>query len=261
MRDYWEEHDRAAHAHSRQGFVAGPYGGCFPFPADAPPPALRPRWPGKGVVLPEPRALAGLHVTAKGEKLPLDLGAVLDRRESKREPKGCDARDLAALLDLFRVRERIDGAGGRYEALRKRLPSGGAMHSLECYAALRGCEGLQDGLWWYSPADGDLVMVSGMTTEWLALLEGGSRSAGVTALPVVLLILASRFARVMWKYRRMCLATIHKDCGAAMMGLALVATALDLHATPLGGGDAELFSRATGLDPWEEGSVGELAVW
>lgn len=259
MPDYWEDHDRALYTHSRQGFVAGRYGACFPFPGVPAPPALRPRWPGKGVVLPDPWPLTGYHVLADGRTVRACLGAVMARRKSEREPKGCDARSLATLLDLFSVTERVPGDA--YESLRKAMPSGGGMHSLECYAAVSACEGLQAGLYWLSPAEGHVVMVSGLTPEVGALLGGAAQSAGVKHWPAVLLVMAARFARVQHKYRRICLATILKDCGVAMGYLSLIATALDLHATPIGGGDSELFGRATGLDPWVEGSVGEVAIW
>ena len=246
MPDYWEDADRRLHAESRTGLTAGPRGAAFPY-RDPPPPALRERWMGKGVVLPPP--------------LPLDyeLGDVLAERESRREAKGCPAAALSTLLSLFRVRERVPGP--LYESLRKLLPSGGGMHGLEAYAALSGSQGPSRGLYWYDPTAGDLVMVSAFTPEVVALLDGAARSAGVAHRPAVLIVLAARFSRWQWKYRGISYATILKDAGAAQMGLMLVASALGLNACPLGGGDSELFARATGLDPWAEGSVAEAAIW
>ena len=246
MPDYWQEHDRTFHALSRQGFASGPYGGVFPF-ADPPPPALRPKWRGTVAELPEP------------EPLDYELGELLVERRSVRDPKGITPRQLATVLDLFRIRERLPGP--RYEALRKAIPGGGGMHGLEAYVALRACEGLHAGIYWYDPEHGHLVRVSGLTTECIALLDDAGRSAGVEHQPAALVILAARFARWQHKYRRMAYAAILKDAGVAYCAMQLVTTALGLHACPLGGGDSELFSRATGMDPWVEGSVAELAIW
>lgn len=244
--DCWEPQDKAFHANSRQGWSADPYGGTYPH-AGAPPPAVRGHWPGEGIALPRPRLIDS------------DFWSLLVERRSIREPKGLDARDLSAILDLFRICET--GQGGRYTALRKAMPSAGGMHGLEAYVALNGCEGVSDGLWHYAADDGRLYRVLGATIEYHALLEDASRSADVEHRPAVLLILAARFARWQWKYRRMAYAAILKDVGVAYGYLSLLATALALNTCPLGGGDSELFARATGLDPWGEGSVGEWAVW
>jgi hypothetical protein len=40
----------------------------------------------------------------------------------------------------------------------------------------------------------------------------------------------------------------------------LVATAMRLAACALGGGDSDLFARASGLDYYEEGAVGEFIL-
>ena len=244
--DYWQEHDRTFHALSRQGFTGGDYGGVFPF-NDPPPTALRPKWQGKVVELPEPDTIAA------------GLSDILDARRSVRTPKGITPRQLATVLDLFRIRERLPGP--RYEALRKAIPGGGGMHGLEAYVALRACEGLHAGIYWYDPEHGHLVRVSGFTTECIALLDGAGISAGVEHQPAALIILAARFARWQHKYRRMAYAAILKDAGVVYGNLYLVATALGLNVSALGGGDSELFGRATGLDPWQEGSVAEFSIW
>jgi len=70
--------------------------------------------------------------------------------------------------------------------------------------------------------------------------------------------LTARFARVAWKYQTMAYAVMLKHVGVVMQTLYLVATAMGLAPCGLGGGSAELFARASGLDPLVEGSIGEL---
>ncbi len=55
-------------------------------------------------------------------------------------------------------------------------------------------------------------------------------------------------------------ALILKDLGAMYATMYLVATAMGLAPCALGGGDSELFSRITGLDPYEEPAIGEFLL-
>ena len=246
MRDWWESHDEAFHLASRKGFMGGVYGGAFPYPGAPEPPAMRPEWPGPGIALPAPHPLTA------------SLGSVMASRRSRREPKGLSARDLATLLSCFRIREAVKG---RYTSLRKAVPSGGGMHSIEAYVAMRGPGSPVEGFFHYGAGDGRLYPVNAPSACVDALLADASQSAGVEHRPAALIVLASRFPRMQWKYRRMAYAAILKDVGVCYGNLALIAAALDLNACPLGGGDAELFARATALDPMAEGSVGEMAIF
>jgi SagB-type dehydrogenase family enzyme len=76
----------------------------------------------------------------------------------------------------------------------------------------------------------------------------------------VLLILAARFSRVMWKYQGMAYALILKDTGALMQTMYLVATAMNLAPCAVGAGDTDLFAQATSLNPLQEASVGEFTL-
>ena len=55
-------------------------------------------------------------------------------------------------------------------------------------------------------------------------------------------------------------ALVLKDVGVMMQTMYLVATDMGLAPCALGGGNADLFAAATGLDYLEEGSVGEFAL-
>ena len=246
MRRYWQTHDWEFHLASRGGFTGAAHGATFRF-RDPPPPAVRARWPGDGVALPDP--------------LPLDyeLGELMAERRSRRELKGCSEAHLATVLDLFRIRERLPE--GPYEALRRAFPSGGGMHEVEAYAVVWACGALSRGIWHYHAEDGLLYRVCGGGPEYLALLDGARQSAGAAQRPAVLLVLTSRLARMAWKYEGMALKVSILNCGVILGYTSLVAQALDLHFTPLGSGDGELWSRATALDPLDEPSMAECAIW
>ena len=79
-------------------------------------------------------------------------------------------------------------------------------------------------------------------------------------MPQVLIIIAARFQRLSWKYQSMAYNVLLKNVGALYQTMYLVATAMDLAPCALGGGDSDLFARATGLDYYAETSVGEFLL-
>jgi SagB-type dehydrogenase family enzyme len=73
-------------------------------------------------------------------------------------------------------------------------------------------------------------------------------------------VLAARFGRLQYKYSGMAYAAVLKDVGVLYQAFYLAATAMGIGGCALGGGDALAFERASGLDRWEEGSVGEFLL-
>jgi SagB-type dehydrogenase family enzyme len=58
----------------------------------------------------------------------------------------------------------------------------------------------------------------------------------------------------------MAYAAVLKDVGVLYQALYLTSTAMGLGGCALGGGDAATFARASGLDPFDEGTVGEFLL-
>ena len=78
--------------------------------------------------------------------------------------------------------------------------------------------------------------------------------------PQVMLLLAARFGRTMWKYESMAYALVLKQVGILYQTMYLTATAMGLAPCALGGGNSDAFAAATGLDYYEETSVGEFLL-
>jgi SagB-type dehydrogenase family enzyme len=94
-----------------------------------------------------------------------------------------------------------------------------------------------------------------------ALSRDAAASTGVPEDAVqVLLILATRFARVAWKYESIAYALTLKHVGVVYQTMYLAATAMGLAPCAIGGGDADLFARAAGIDYCTETSVGEFLL-
>ena len=257
----WEFHDLLFHVRSRYGWHRDPFGAQFPYIGDIdPPPAARPPWPGERIAL---------------ARAPDDdregFVSVLTRRRSERvhdERHPISIEQFGRFLDrAARIRGRMTvpvqnflGRRTDFEVTRRLYPNGGASYELELYPVVDRCDGLESGLYHYDAAHHELVRLRGRTPEVERMFAAARMVAAEVARPQIVLAIAARFARVQWKYRSICYATILRNTGALYQTLYLVATELGLAPCGLGAGDAALFARLTGLDPAVEGSVGDFIL-
>lgn len=254
----WSFHDLLFHTRSRFGRHLEPLGATFRFAGKVEPlPALKPPMQGERVPLFRPDLAA---LTAEGPT----LTGVIEERRSLRAygARPIDAREVGELL-YRTARVRSIGASSSipsYPTSSRPYPGGGACYELELYLAVRLCQGLGEGLYHYEPQEHALVTLSGRTKAVDALLAAARGAMAAAEPPQLLLIMAARFGRVMWKYESMAYATILKDVGALYQTVYLVATAMKLSPSALGSGDADLFAAAAGLDYLTETSVGEMAL-
>lgn len=258
----WEFHDLIFHAHHRNGWHRDPKGDQFPFIGKiAPLPAVRAPWPG------QPIPLKYAPERDDGES----FASILGRRRSERsydESRLISLEHLGALLDRAARIQALDwrhvsdraGNTEQFETSQRPYPSGGASYELEIYPVVNRCDGLAPGMYHYDPQAHHLVQICERTGQVDYLLKEARACTGDQADPQVLLIIAARFARVMWKYRSNGYSIILRNAGALYQTLYLAATELGLSPCALGGGDSAVFAEITGLDPVIEGSVGEFIL-
>ena len=253
-RALWSLPDAWLHARSRLGRAAGPVGGTFRFAGRRPPAPVLAQV--RGPSLPLPR-----YETEAREEPPFQ--AVLDGRRSAEFDQPRAPLTIAALGELL-------DRGARIRALRlpdpavptdygislRPSPGAGGCHELELYLAVQACEGLVPGLYRYDPSEHALERRG----DAAALGEDARLACGAATAPEVVVVLAARFARVMWKYEAIGYALILKDAGVLLQTLGLCAAAMGLAWRPLGAGDSDAFCRAAGTDWWEESSVAEAAL-
>lgn len=256
----WEFHDLLFHFHSNAGWHMDPVGAMYPHIGEIEPlPALRPPWPGERVALP---------AAPEGAE---SFASVLERRRSVREydeTSPISRTDLGALLHrAARVRARFEvevfnGAGrsAPFGLTSRPYPNGGASYELEIYPVVDRCEGIDPGLYHYDAGAHELVRIGGHTDKLRQLFAEAHTATANTAHPQVILVIAARFARVMWKYRAISYSVILRNTGALYQTLYLAATELGLSPCGLGTGSPALFAEATGLDPVVEGAVGEFIL-
>ena len=195
---------------------------------------------------------------------------VLEERRSIRDYADEPITDRQLGEFLFRTARvkgrtewEVPAPGGpvRVESTTRPYPAGGGLYELEVYAVVQACRNLAPGLYHYDPDGHRLGRLAGPTPEVAALLADAARSAGIDSEGLqVLLILASRFPRLAWKYASLAYALTLKHVGVVYQTMYLAATAMGLAPCALGGGDSDLFARAAGVDYYAETSVGEFLL-
>lgn len=258
----WEFHDLLFHTHQRKGWHRDMLGAHFPFMGEInPPPARRPSWPGERIALSRASVASGKD----------SFAAVLERRRTGRcydETRPVSVEQLGALLDRsarirsFRV-VPVTSSSGRsalFEITERPYPSAGGSHELEIYPVVARCDGLAPGVYHYDASHHALVRIPARDIDVAQVSADAKRASGGEASPQVVLAIAARFARSMWKYRSISYGNILRDTGALYQTLYLAATELGLSPCGIGVGNSALFARITGLDPLVEGTVGEFLV-
>ncbi|MDI2130082.1 SagB family peptide dehydrogenase [Yinghuangia seranimata] len=253
----WNADDLVFHARTRNPGTVRGYGGTYP---------------GRDVCPPEPAVRAPFTAFA-GETVKLavpdtsmhgpGLFAVLEERRSLREQDADAPIDVDRLGELLyradRLRGTFTGSDGQ-ELADRPVPSGGSLHELEVYPLVTDCAGVRPGLWHYAADRHELELVAEPGPGTQALVDNARSGALMTADPQVVLLVTARFGRVFWKYETVGYPLILKHVGVLYQTFYLLGEALGLAVCALGGGDAGAFAAASGVDPYVEGTVGELVL-
>jgi SagB-type dehydrogenase family enzyme len=253
----WEFQDLLFHWRTRAGRVSGVQAGTFRFLGHhCAPAAVKPPMSENAIQLPIPPRVAGPR--RQGD----DLAAVLERRRSVREQsaRAISLSQVARLL-YYTVRVQQHLPGEYQELLLRPVPAAGAIHEIESYLAVQRCIGLEAGLYHYHSDQHALYRLPAAEDQLLALLKDAAAAwAKPDEPPQVLIILATRFPRIAWKYEGIAYRLSLLNAGVIMQSLYLLATEMGLACSALGGGDSTAFAAATSLNPLEETSIAEFAV-
>lgn len=254
----WEFHDRLFQRATRSYEDFVPRGGTYRFVGELPaPPAIRPAYTGTSIALPE------LPAGRPSKPSSGTLHEVMERRRSRRDMAEQPV-DLATVGELlYRVARITSVLSGkpqvRQDVLLRPYPSGGAIHELEYYLAVRACVGLAAGFYHYRGREHALTHIEGAERVTAAMLADCAMAwAQPDRPPQVLVVIASRLPRLAWKYTGIAYKVSLMNAGVAIQSLYLVATDLGLVGSAAGSGNPELFAQATGMSSWEETSIAEF---
>jgi len=250
----WEFQDLLFHWRTRGGRVTGLQGGTFRFMDQwSPPPATKAVMSADAIPLPTPP-------TAPLEEA--SMVTVMERRRSVRdqgEPPISLEQIGRLLYHTMRVQQSLPG--DFEELLLRPVPAAGAIHEIELYLAVERCSGLERGLYHYCGARHELYRLPAKENELAVLLRDAALAwAKPDDPPHVLVILASRFPRLAWKYEGIAYRLTLLNAGVIIQSIYLLATEMGLACSAIGGGDSEVFAAATGLDPMAETSIAEFAL-
>ncbi len=255
----WSAPELWLHARTRGVRLSAGYGGTYHGRDKFPPaPAVRPPSPLalRTVTLPRP----DLAAIARADP---PLTEVIERRRSIREHDDAAPITASQLGELLyrtaRIRRAFPGGDGQ-ELTDHPYPAGGSLGELEVYPLISKCTGLEPGLWRYAADRHGLELVAEPGPPVRALVDLARSTSLLRTDPQVVLIVASRFARLNWKYETIAYALTLKHVGVFYQTVYLVGTAMGLAVCGLGGGDADDFARASGCDYLAEGSVGEMII-
>ncbi len=252
----WQFHDKLMHEVSRWNRHTGQIGGSYRFKDDMPSaPAIKPAMEGEPIALPEIDEAAAARDSAS-------LVEIMGRRQSGREFGG-QRLTVADLSDfLARVARITDVTEDPVQDLLSRpYPSGGSIHEMEFYIAVRVCEGLEPGVYHYQSDVHRLVLLadSAAAAERMHLVSSIAMGQPEDP-PDTVIVLASRVPRMAWKYEAMAYRATLLNAGVIYQTMYLVATDMGLQGCANGVGDSRIFAEVTGLDPFEETSIAEFAL-
>jgi SagB-type dehydrogenase family enzyme len=259
----WDFHDLLFHTHSTEGRQANPLGGLYSY-ADitAPPPAVRPPWPGEKIDLSQ--------LSAPAAEANSPYVKLLRERHSTRDFDDQQPITLAELAQLLENSARVqstwtskldpDGSGPDVAFTTRPYPGAGSAYELELYLAVANCEGLDRGFYHYDADRHALVPIAVRAQELDALFQGAEYAMDVPAPPQILVTIAARFNRISWKYASIAYALILKDVGVLIQTLYMMATDMGLGGCAIGTCNIDLFAKMTGIDFHIEGPVGQFAL-
>jgi SagB-type dehydrogenase family enzyme len=259
----WDFHDLLFHARSTEGRQANPLGGVYPY-VDwiAPPPAVRPSWPGERIDLKDalpPSSEAGSSAAT-----------LFRERHSVRDyddERPITLAELSAFLDgTARILSRwessldFDGAGPVLDYTRRPYPSAGSAYELELYLTVARCDGLARGFYHYDADAHALVAIPAEPQQLNAMLDQAQYALDAAGHPQVLITIASRFARLAWKYSAIAYALTLKDVGGLFQTFYLMVADMALGGCAVGTNNIDLFEKVTQIPFHIEGPVGQFTL-
>jgi SagB-type dehydrogenase family enzyme len=253
----WEFHDLLFHSRSRVGRHNNLVGETFRFFGKIEPlTGVKSLINDKGIQLYQPH----FENLAKTD---ISLTQALESRRSIRNYNNDSPITIKQLGELLyrcaRIKEIIE-TEKMGQLSRRPYPAGGGVYELEIYPVINRCDRIDSGLYHYQPLEHLLHQVSDWNQDVEQLIKDAWFSSGQQDKPHILLVITARFGRLFWKYQGLAYALILKHVGVLYQNLYLVATEMNLAPCALGKGNSDLFAKASGIDYYEESSVGEFML-
>lgn len=191
-------------------------------------------------------------------------GGVFETLSRRRTSRRFDASHRIGAETLALVLRTVFGAqavatlAGDAIGVRRTSPSGGGLHPIEAYPLICDVDGVPSGLHHYHCGDHALELVEPLSAQEARALASAFTCGQLYFRDAsVLVVLAARFDRSFWKYRRheKAYAVILMDAGHLSQTLYLVCAELGLGAFVTGAINNVDVDERLGLDGFDQGSL------
>ncbi len=150
---------------------------------------------------------------------------------------------------------------GQLDFLKRAFPSAGGIHDLEFYLLINKNDSFKRDVYYYHPQRHGLYQLQVQDKYLDEITQNAMVALGsIKVMPPVIVILTSRFMKMRSKYERIAYRNTILSVGAAFQTMYLTGAAMNFSTCALGSGNPGLFAEAIGVDPLEEGAVGEFVL-
>lgn len=175
----------------------------------------------------------------------LSVVEAIEKRRSERDFTGSPI----SLLELSQLLYYASGITDSRMQLRA-APSAGALYPIEIYPVVNSVEGLDRGIYRYSPQEHSLTLVR--KGDFRHQMAQHALGQGMLAQASVVFLLSAIFERGEWRYGERAHRYILLEAGHISQNIYLIATSLGLGACAVGAFSDDEFNRMLGVDGKEE---------
>lgn len=204
----------------------------------SPPPPLKKYKTGKEIKLPKPD-LRGLY-----------LEEAIKKRRSIRHYKN-EPLQLKEVSQLLFAAQGVTGRAGG-QPLRS-APSAGALYPFEIYLIVNDVEGLQKGIYHYSPIEHSIEMIR--SGDYRGEITRACLDQEMVGEAGVVFVLTAIFERTTWKYGERGYRYVYMEAGHISQNIYLQATSLGLGSVVIGAFYDKKVDKLLGIDGERECTI------
>ena len=181
-------------------------------------------------------------------KMPLVEAIGLRRSHRKYSNDSLTLEELSFLLWATQGIQEVRNSGSNLRT----VPSGGARHSFETYLAVFRVDGLEKGLYRYSPLNHKLARVVTQVPITQKTVGDACRGQAFAGKANVVFMWTTIPYRMYWRYERVTAKIIAQDSGHMCQNLYLACTSIGTGTCAIGAYDQNLADRLVGVDGKDE---------
>jgi SagB-type dehydrogenase family enzyme len=181
-------------------------------------------------------------------KMPLKEAIGMRRSHRKYSNNSLTLEELSFLLWVTQGIQEIKNSGSNLRT----VPSGGARHSFDTYLAVFRVNGLEQGLYRYSPLNHKLARVDSDVPLTKKAVRDACRGQTFASKAAVVFFWTTIPYRMFWRYERVTAKIIAQDAGHMCQNLYLACTSIGAGTCAIGAYEQNLADQLVGVDGKDE---------